>query len=159
MAVLCGFPRYRALAAGMSPPTELFLTPLRTFHCKDKSPSKEPAMDGNIIGLVAVMMSLGIPLAALYTYYSVRKLRTEERLAAIARGVSVPMQPDLSEAGRSRRSGILLTAGAIGYIVTFALIARGEPDAWAAAAFGAIPLALGLGFFLDAALIRHDQHA
>ncbi|HKS72214.1 MAG TPA: DUF6249 domain-containing protein [Terriglobales bacterium] len=116
-------------------------------------------MDGNIIGLVAVMMSLGIPLAALYTYYSVRKLRTEERLAAIARGVNVPMQPDLSEAGRSRRSGILLTAGAIGYIVTFALIARAEPDAWAAAAFGAIPLALGLGFFLDAALIRRDQHA
>lgn len=116
-------------------------------------------MDGNIIGLVAVMMSLGIPLAALYTYYSVRKLRTEERLAAIARGVNVPMQPDLPEAGRSRRSGILLTAGAIGYIVTFALIARGEPDAWAAAAFGAIPLALGLGFFLDAALIRRDQHA
>lgn len=116
-------------------------------------------MDGNIVGLVAVMMSLGIPLAAMYTYYRVRKLRTEERLAAIARGVSVPMQPELSEAARSRRSGILLTAAALGYIITFALIARVEYDAWAAAAFGAIPLALGLGFFLDAALIRRDQHA
>ena len=116
-------------------------------------------MDGNIIGLAAVVMSLGIPLAALYTYYSVRKLRTDERMAAIARGVSVPMQPELSEAGRSRRSGILLTAGALGYIITFGLIARAEPDAWMAAAFGAIPLAIGLGFFLDAALIRRDQHA
>jgi uncharacterized protein DUF6249 len=116
-------------------------------------------MDGQIIGLAAVVMSLGIPLAALYTYYSVRKLRTEERMAAIARGVTVPMQPELSEAGRSRRSGILLTAGALGYIITFALIARVEYDAWMAAAFGAIPLALGLGFFLDAALIRRDQHA
>jgi len=116
-------------------------------------------MDGNIVGLVAVMMSLGIPLAALYTYYRVRKLRSEERMAAIARGVNVPMQPELSEAARSRRSGILLTAAAIGYIVTFALIARVNYDAWEAAAFGAIPLALGVGFFLDAALIRRDQHA
>jgi hypothetical protein len=116
-------------------------------------------MDGNIIGLVAVMMSLGIPLAAMYTYYRVRKLRTEERLAAIARGVSVPMQPELSEAARSRRAGILLTAAAIGYIITFALISRVDYDAWTAAAFGAIPLAIGVGFFLDAALIRRDQHA
>jgi hypothetical protein len=69
------------------------------------------------------------------------------------------MQPELTEAARSRRSGILLTAAAIGYIVTFALIARVNYDAWEAAAFGAIPLALGLGFFLDAALIRRDQHA
>jgi hypothetical protein len=116
-------------------------------------------MDENIIGLVAVMMSLGIPLAALYTFYRVRKLRSEERMAAIARGVNVPMQPELTEAARSRRSGILLTTAAIGYIVTFALIARVNYDAWEAAAFGAIPLALGLGFFLDAALIRRDQHA
>ena len=60
-------------------------------------------MDGTIIGLVAVIMSLGIPLGATYTYYRVRKLRTEERLAAIARGVSVPMEPELTQAARSRR--------------------------------------------------------
>ena len=41
-------------------------------------------MDGQLIGLVAVIMSLGIPLGAMYTYYRVRKLRSEERLAAIA---------------------------------------------------------------------------
>ena len=79
-------------------------------------------MDGNIVGLAAVLMSLGIPMAAMYTFFRVRKLRSEERLAAIARGVDVPMQPELSEAARSRRSGILLVAGAIGYIVTFVLI-------------------------------------
>lgn len=116
-------------------------------------------MDGDLVGLAAVVMTLGIPIAAMYTYYRVRKLRTEERLAAIARGVSVPMQAELSEAARSRRAGILLTAGAIGYIVTFALIARVEYDAWAAAAFGAIPLAVGLGFFLDSTLIRRDHAA
>jgi len=95
----------------------------------------------------------------MFTYYRVRKLRTEEKLAAIERGVSVPMEPELSQAARSRRSGILLVAGALGYMITFGLIARTEPDAWTAAAFGAIPLALGLGFFLDSALVRRDLHA
>jgi hypothetical protein len=113
-------------------------------------------MDGNFVGLAAVVMIFGIPMAAMYTFFRVRKLRSEERLAAIARGVEVPMQPELSEAARSRRSGILLVAGALGYIVTFTLIGRVEPDAMIAATFGVIPLAIGLGFFVDHALIRRD---
>jgi len=47
-------------------------------------------------------------------------------------------------------------AGAIGYIVTFALLGRHEPDAMNAAIFGVIPLAIGIGFFIDHALIRRD---
>jgi hypothetical protein len=116
-------------------------------------------MDGNMVGLAAVVMVFGIPMAAMYTFFRVRQLRSEERLAAIARGVDVPMQPELSEAARSRRSGVLLVAGAIGYIVTFSLIARMEPDAMIAATFGVIPLAIGLGFFVDNALIRRDAKA
>src|SRR6266568_7207502 len=115
-------------------------------------------MDGNIVGLVAVMMTLGIPIAAMYTFFRVRKLRSEERLAAIARGVDVPMAAELSESARSRRSGILLLTGVFGYIATFVLIARVEPDAWVAAAFGIIPLAVGIGYFVDATLIRRDLH-
>src|SRR5947199_6420958 len=106
-------------------------------------------MGGELIGLVAVTLGMGVPLGALYTFYRIRKLRTEERLAAIARGVDIPMQPELSEGARSRRSGILLVTGALGYMATFGLIARVESDAWVAAAFGIIPLAVGLGFFLD----------
>jgi len=114
-------------------------------------------MDG-LTGLAAVIMIFGMPTALLgmYTFYRVRKLRTEERLAAIQRGVAVPMEPDLSQAARSRRAGILLVAGAIGCMITFSLIARIEPDAWIAASFGAIPFTLGLGYFLDSALIRRD---
>ena len=114
---------------------------------------------GEMIGLVAVIMVFGVPVAGMYTYYRVRKLRTEEKLAAIARGADVPMEPELSQVARSRRSGILLTAGALGYIVTFALLGRFEPDAFRAAVFGIIPLAIGLGFFLDSALVRRDLHA
>jgi len=116
-------------------------------------------MNGEIIPVVAIIMVFGIPMAAMYTFYHVRRLRTEERLAAIGRGATVPMQPELSEGARSRRSGILLTAGALGYMATFGMIARVESDAWIAAAFGIIPLAIGLGFFVDSALIHRDARA
>src|ERR1700683_3171168 len=116
-------------------------------------------MDGNFVGLAAVLMIFGIPMAAMYTFFRVRKLRSGERMETIARGVDVPMQPELSEAARSRRSGILLVAGAIGYITTFALIGRVEPGAMIDATFGVIPLAIGLGFFVDHALIRRDARA
>ena len=112
----------------------------------------------DMTGLAAVVMFFSVPLAALsfYTYYRVRKLRSDERMAALARGVSVQMEPDLSEIARSRRSGILLVSGAIGYLATFALLARFQPEMWAAATFGFIPLALGAGFFVDSAMVRND---
>jgi hypothetical protein len=115
-------------------------------------------MENSIIGLTAVVMSLGIPLGAMYTYYRVRKLRTEERLAAIARGATIPMEPELSHAARSRKSAILLVSGALGWIVTFALIAQIErdPETWVAAAIGVIPLAVGIGYFVDFTLNRGE---
>ena len=115
-------------------------------------------MGGDIIGLVAVIMSLGVPLGALYTYYRVRKLRSEERLAAIARGVDIPMEPELNQAARSRRSGILLVSGAIGFIVAFGLIAQiqADRDVWTVAALGIIPLAVGVGYFVDWRMVHRD---
>jgi Domain of unknown function (DUF6249) len=117
-------------------------------------------MEG-LTGLAAVVMFLAIPitLAVCYTFYRVRKLRTEERLAAIQRGVEVPLQPDLSQTAHSRRAGILLIAGAIGYMLAFSILARYEPEAMMAGAFGAIPFTLGLGYLLDSALIRRDARA
>jgi type IV secretory pathway TrbD component len=124
----------------------------------ERPQSKEIAMDNSIIGLVAVVMALGIPLGAMYTFYRVRKLRTEERLAAIARGANVPIEPELSPIARSRKAGILLVSGALGYILTFGLIAQieHEPETWVAAAFGIIPLAVGIGYFIDFTLNRSD---
>jgi hypothetical protein len=117
-------------------------------------------MDG-ITGLAAVVMIFGMPTAifAMYMFYRVRKLRTEERLAALQRGVNVPMEAELSESARSRRYGILFIAGAVGYMLAFSIVARYEPEALVAAAFGAIPFTLGLGFLLDSFLIRRDAHA
>jgi hypothetical protein len=115
-------------------------------------------MGGDVIGLVAVILTCGIPLAGMYTYYRVRKLRTEERLAALARGTEIPMEPELSQFARSRRSGILLVSAGLGFFLMFSMIARvaNEPETMVAAAFGILPLAIGLGYFVDAAMIHRD---
>jgi hypothetical protein len=122
---------------------------------------KEQNMGGELIGLVAVILGMGVPLGALYTYYRVRKLRSEERLAAIARGIEIPVEPELTQAARSRRAGILLVSGAIGYIAAFGWIAQmqADRDIWTAAAFGIIPLAVGIGYFLDWSMIRSDARS
>jgi hypothetical protein len=115
-------------------------------------------MGGDLIGLVAVILSLGIPIAGMYTYYRVRKLRSEERLAAIARGVNIPMEPETSQVGRSRRWGILCISGAVGFMLTFAVIARvtEERETLAVAAFGFIPFAVGVGYLIDAYMHRRE---
>jgi len=116
-------------------------------------------MGDNLIGLAAVVLTCGLPVAALYTYYRVRKLRAEERLAALAKGAQIPMEPELSQFARSRRAGILLVSGGLGFMIMFAAIARivQEPQTLVAAAFGILPLAVGIGYFLDAALIHRDM--
>ena len=65
-------------------------------------------MPGDVIGFAAVILIFGLPFAAIYAWYRSRKLKTEKRLAAIAKGVAVPMEPELPHPARSRRAGILL---------------------------------------------------
>jgi hypothetical protein len=114
-----------------------------------------------IVGLAAVVLSLGIPMAGMYTYYRVKKLRADERMAALARGVTIPFETEVSPEARSRKAGILLVCGAIGFMATFGAIAgiEHEPDTWAAAAFGLIPLAIGIGYFIDFTLSRREVHS
>jgi hypothetical protein len=114
-----------------------------------------------IVGLAAVVLSLGIPMAGMYTYYRVKKLRADERMAALARGVTVPFETEVSPEARSRKAGILLVCGALGFMATFGAIAgiEHEPDTWAAAAFGLIPLAVGIGYFIDFTLSRREAHS
>jgi hypothetical protein len=110
------------------------------------------------IGFAAVVMSLAVPLAAIYAFYRVKKLRSEERLAAIAKGVTVPISEELPPHARSRKAAILLTAGGIGYVLTFVVLGRFEPDAAEAAVFGILPIAIGVGYFIDAFMVRRELH-
>ena len=114
-----------------------------------------------MIGLAAVVLSLGIPMAAMYTFFRVKKLKTEERMAAIARGMVVPFAEEVPPAARSRKNAILLISGAIGFIATFGVIAgiAHEPETWGAAAFGLIPLSIGIGYLLDFTIARREAHS
>lgn len=112
----------------------------------------------NVVALVAVVMAFLVPLAAIYAWYQTRRLRTSERLAAIEKGVAVPMAEELPPHARSRKAAILLTAGALGYMLTFAMLASFEREAFEAAVFGILPLALGIGYFIDSKLVRRDLH-
>jgi len=113
---------------------------------------------GDLTGLAAVVLSCSVPFGLMYLFYRVRKLRTEERLAALARGAEIPMEPEMSHYARSRRAGILLVSGGVGLIVMFTMIARivGDSETLVGSAIGVLPLAVGLGYFVDAALLRRD---
>ncbi|MGB0036122.1 MAG: DUF6249 domain-containing protein [Candidatus Acidiferrales bacterium] len=111
-----------------------------------------------LIPLVAIVLAFSVPLGGMYLWYRVRKLRSEERLAAIAKGVAVPQMDELPPHARSRRAGLLLTAGGIGYMLTFILFGRFEPDAMQAAVFGVIPVSIGIGYFIDAMMVRRELH-
>ncbi|MGH9774152.1 MAG: DUF6249 domain-containing protein [Candidatus Acidiferrales bacterium] len=115
-------------------------------------------MDASFIGLAAVVLALCFPLAIVYAIYRIRQLKTQERLAAISRGVPVPVESDLPPHARSRRAGILLVAGSLGYSLTFWLLGRYDSEVAAAAAFGIIPFAIGVGYFIDAKLVRRELH-
>src|ERR1700757_775047 len=114
-----------------------------------------------MIGLAAVVLSLGIPMAGMYTFFRVKKLKTDERMAAIARGVAVPFEESVAPAARSRKNAILLISGAIGFMAPFGVIAgiAHEPDTWVASAFGLIPLSIGVGYLLDFTLTRREAHS
>src|SRR5258708_31894841 len=88
----------------------LLLKAVPPIKCALPAPKreKEHTMGGELIGLVAVILGMGVPLGALYTYYRVRKLRSEERLAAIAPRVVLPIEPEMNPAARSRRAGVLM---------------------------------------------------
>jgi hypothetical protein len=115
-------------------------------------------MSDNIVGLAAVVLALGFPIALVWAWawQRGRKFRADERIAALARGVQVPFEADLPQLAVSRRAGILLVAAAIGYSLTFALLGHWEEDTMEAAVLGIIPFVIGMGFFIDAYMIRRD---
>lgn len=118
-------------------------------------------MSDNVVGLAAVVLALGFPFALVWAWawQRGRKFRADERMAAIARGLNVPFEPELGHPAASRRAGILLLSAAVGYVATFAMLSRWEPDTMEAAVLGFIPFAISIGFFIDAYLIRRELRA
>lgn len=127
-----------------------------------------------VIPVAAFAMVLGIVIVANIYNYHVRKLKSEERMAAIAKGL--PLPPDLDAMDRAtsnprggaaatarglRTGGIVCVSVGVGLAVFGFFLAWivQEHDVLAVAAAGLIPLAIGVGLLIDYALRANSLKA
>ncbi len=127
-----------------------------------------------IVPVAACAMVFGIVAANAWSSARKRQIESEERLAAIARGVPVP--PTMAEIalsqnkpapdavrrrGAVRRGGIVLVAGAIGlalfFIILWAVI--GQREILSGVACALIPLGIGVGLLIDANIQTRELEA
>jgi hypothetical protein len=106
-----------------------------------------------------------IVVASMWASNRRRELQSQERLAAIAKGIPVPpTEEELAlmhgkpstdstrRRGNTRRAGIVLLGCAVGLILFFIVLSTvlQERDVLCGAAAGLIPLGIGVGFLVDA---------
>lgn len=131
-----------------------------------------------IVPVAGTLMILGIVVAGIWSGVRTREMQSQERLAAIAKGLPLPPEREphpfrdahfaFPAAGttaarpgdpyKARRAGTVLTSIGIGLIAFFAalaLIVR-ERAVLSGAATGLIPLAIGCGFLIDARLRQRE---
>jgi hypothetical protein len=118
-----------------------------------------------IVPVAACMMVLGIVVASMWAANRSREMKSQERLAAIARGL--PLAPSADELAimhgkpsvdRTRRHanvrlwGIILLGAAVGMIFFFVALASivQVREVLSGAAVGLIPLGIGIGLLIDA---------
>jgi hypothetical protein len=102
-----------------------------------------------------------------------RRIKSEERIAMLSRGVPLAeiekmlgagdedkptVKDPLRSLGNARRTGIVLVSVGVGLTLFFITLSYilGERDVLAGAAVGIIPLAIGIGFFVDYNLQRRE---
>jgi hypothetical protein len=118
-----------------------------------------------IVPVAGCFMIVGIVAANAWGSTRKRQIESEERLAAIARGVPIPPTQDevaisrnrpgpdaLRRRGNVRRGGIVLISAAVGIVLFFLALASilHERDVLCGAACGLIPLGIGIGLLIDA---------
>ena len=101
-----------------------------------------------------------------------RRIKSEERIAMISRGVPLaeiekmlgsgsedkPVKDPLRSLGNARRTGIVLVSVGVGLTLFFVFLSYilHERDVLSGAAVGIIPLAIGIGFFIDYNLQKRE---
>ncbi|MBN2542014.1 hypothetical protein JXI42_04035 [bacterium] len=109
-------------------------------------------MEGSIVLLIpilAVGLSLSIPIVALVLLYKKSKLKTQERLAAIEKGIPIPQEPEKIKKYRhpiyDLRSGLICLFIGIALLVFANFVGTfTQPDSDDFVAFNFIGLAGGL---------------
>ena len=142
----------------------------------------EVAQSPFIIPVAGCMMVLGIVVVSIWAGVRSQEMKSQERLAAIARGIvseptwdesaartamphaGVSFKPPNDGSG-ARRAGIVLVSigsGMLAFFLSCALIMHVQHDRddtagfLIAAATGLVPLAIGIGFLVDARLRRAE---
>jgi len=120
-----------------------------------------------IVPVAVFAMVLGIIIVNTVSSIHTRRLQSEERLAAIAKGIPLPEPtpepiPVVDQHRRARAvriGGIICAAGGIG-ISVFGLLLTWivqEHDVLVVAAAGLIPLSIGIGLLIDYAFQKRDM--
>ena len=105
-------------------------------------------MDMTLIPLFGIVFSLGgtvvVVAMALYFNYKKRQAQSQEILAAIEKGMDIPLPEPRTR--NYRRQGLVWTA--VGLALTIAIGVSSQ--VWAGAVWGLLPLAVGVAFLLIA---------
>jgi Flp pilus assembly protein TadB len=126
-----------------------------------------------IIPLGAFAVAIVAIVAGIWADINNKRIRADQRMAMIARGVSIeeiekllgkstdpdrPPKDPLRSLSNARRAGIVLVSSGIGIVLFFlALTAILQVhEVLSGAAVGLIPLAIGIGFFVDYNLQKRE---
>ncbi|MGI4829801.1 MAG: DUF6249 domain-containing protein [Janthinobacterium lividum] len=121
-----------------------------------------------IVPIFGTLMILGIVVASIWAGVRKREMESQERLAGIAKGIapSLPMERLgetstapldgnlVQQRNRTRLTGLVLSSVGLG-LATFGLLLTWivrEREVYVVAATGLIPMAIGIGFLIDARL-------
>jgi hypothetical protein len=120
---------------------------------------------GCAVGMVAI-------ISGIWFEAQQRRNKAEQRMAMIARGIPIPeierllgagddekrVKDPLRSLGNARRAGIVLTSVGVGLILFFVMLTGilHVPAILSGAAAGLIPLAIGVGFFIDYNLQKRE---
>jgi hypothetical protein len=126
-----------------------------------------------IVPVAGCMVAIVAVVSGIWLDGHKRRIKSEERIAMISRGVPLAeiekmlgagnedkpaVKDPLRSLGNARRTGIVLVSVGLGltlFFITLSYILR-ERDVLAGAAVGIIPLAIGIGFFIDYNLQKRE---
>jgi hypothetical protein len=120
---------------------------------------------GCLVGIVAIISGIWLDAQK-------RRLKSEERVAMISRGVPIaeierligvgeekpPVKDPLRSLSNARRTAIVLVSVGMGLMLFFVVLSYivQERDVLAGAAAGLVPFAIGVGFFIDYNLQKRE---
>jgi hypothetical protein len=126
-----------------------------------------------VIPVAGILVAIVAIISGIWLDGHKRRLKSEERIAMISRGVPLadiekmlgtgdeekpPVKDPLRSLGNARRTGIVLVSAGAGLILFFVVLTAilHVREVLSGAAAGLIPLAIGVGFFIDYNLQKRE---